>query len=248
MSGTLYAKGKTIESTDGCMFPYDYFTYSHMITVTTHSPLKYALTICLVVLLSACTSVPHKPIGIDNTEHQQQLSQLQNWQIKGRLGFKSPEKKFSASLNWQQNAENYQLTLNSILSIFSLEMHGRENFVHLNMDGKHYEDTDASLLLRRITGWQIPVKHFPSWIKGQTKPDDIVINSPEGWVQQIQPQCVACDGWIINYSNYKLAEDRIINSATKISNKSLWLPHKIVLNNPLNQSKIIIRVNSWLNN
>jgi outer membrane lipoprotein LolB len=111
-------------------------------------------------------------------------------------------------------------------------MSGDENTVTLDVDDKTYQDTDASYLIWRITGWQIPVEQFPMWVKGQHQDQAEVITSQQGWVTQIKPNCNKCDNWLINYDNYKLV-------------KNNWLPHNIVLNNTSNNSQLIIRVNSW---
>ena len=111
-------------------------------------------------------------------------------------------------------------------------MSGDKEQVSLQYDDNTYEDTDPSFLIWRITGWQIPVEHFPMWVKGQHQPDAKVLTSPQGWINQLQPSCVNCGDWLINYDNYK-----------KIN--QIWLPHKIILHNKENNSKLIIRVNSW---
>lgn len=180
------------------------------------------------------------PDNKSSEEHQAQLAALQNWQIKGRLGFKSPQEKFSASLNWRQETQNYELKLSSVLGTSLLEMRGQPGKVELEVDGEHYQDSDAGQLIWRTTGWQIPVAYFPKWIKGQIVSSDQVLTSPQGWVQQIQPQCLACNAWLITYDKYQLLDTH--------AGDEQWLPHKIVLKNSDSQSTIIIRVNKWINN
>jgi len=175
-----------------------------------------------------------------SAEHQAQLTALQNWQIKGRLGFKSPDETFSASLNWRQERENYQLKLSSVLGTSLLDMRGKPGNVELEVDDQHYQDSDPARLIWRITGWHIPVAYFPRWIKGQIVSSDTVLTSAQGWAQQIEPQCLACSAWLITYDNYQLLDTN--------AGDELWLPHKIVLKNSASQSSIIIRVNTWLNN
>jgi outer membrane lipoprotein LolB len=190
--------------------------------------------------LSACVAGPSTPVNINSTEHQKKLASLESWRIEGRLAYKSPKEKKSASLNWRQNVEKYQLNLSTVFGTSLLEMKGEPNFVVLDADDKHYQDTDPTRLIWRTTGWTIPVSHFPEWIKGLAADTDKTLYTPEGWVQQIQSNCFACKDWLINYDQYKLVNGLEIDE--------LWLPHKIVLINTTTNSQIIIRVNKWLNN
>ncbi|MFT4994393.1 MAG: outer membrane lipoprotein LolB [Paraglaciecola sp.] len=205
-----------------------------------HHLVKNTILFCFISLLFACASPTPLPKMKSSTEHQAQLAALQNWQIKGRLGFKGPGEKFSASLNWRQKSENYQLKLSSVLGTSLLEMHGEPGNVALEVDDQLYQDSDPGQLIWQITGWHIPVAHLPQWIKGQLVGNDKALTSPQGWAQQIQPQCLACQAWLIAYDNYQLLDTD--------GGDELWLPHKIVLKNSTTQSTIIIRVNTWINN
>ncbi|MFT5675323.1 MAG: outer membrane lipoprotein LolB [Paraglaciecola sp.] len=202
--------------------------------------IKILATFSILVSLSACVTGPSTPADINSAEHQKKLASVQNWRIEGRLAYKSPDEKRSASLNWRQNVQHYQLNLSTVFGTSLLEMKGEPNHVVLEADDKQYQDTDPTRLIWRTTGWRIPLNHFPHWIKGQTSDTDRTLYSPEGWVQQIQSQCFACKDWLINYDKYKLVNGLEIDA--------LWLPHKIVLVNATTNSQIIIRVNKWLNN
>ena len=206
---------------------------------------KTTAVLALISLLFACVSPPPSPHIKSSEQHQAQLASLQNWKIEGRLGFKSPvEKNFSASLDWRQDTKHYQLKLSSALAslmgVSSLKMRGQPGEVELEMDDKVHQGKDPEQLIRRITGWQIPVTYFPMWIKAQHGSNDQVLINLQGWVEQIQPQCEGCSAWLITYDNYQLLD--------KDPAKQLWLPHKIVLKNSDNQSTIIIRVNTWTKN
>lgn len=158
---------------------------------------------------------------------------MQQWQIEGRMAFKSRDEKFSANLNWQQVSAKYDIKLTSFIGTSIMHMQGEPGAVQLTADGQDYQDSDASLLIASITGWNIPVEQLPAWLKGQVSKQDRVIFSPEGLLQQLKPSCALCDDWAITYSAYKQVKD-------------VWLPHQIQLNN-LNQTdnQIKIRINQW---
>jgi outer membrane lipoprotein LolB len=195
--------------------------------------IKQTLSVVILILfLAGCATPPKPTVILNSAAHQLSLEQQGHWLIKGKLGFKSPEKKQSANFRWQQTQEQYRLNMTSIIGTSLLNMQGDDDGVTLVADDETYQDPDPSHLIWRVTGWQIPVEKLRFWIKGQHQYKDKVITSEQGWVSQLQPICNNCENWIINYDNYKLVD-------------GIWLPHKVVLNNSLNNSQLLIRVNSW---
>jgi outer membrane lipoprotein LolB len=192
----------------------------------------YALTLAFVIFLTNCASRPQPSVIINILSHQLSLEKQKNWLIKGKLGFKSPEKKQSVNFRWQQTPQRYQLNMTSIIGTSLLSMKGDEEGASLSTDDETYQDADPSHLIWRVTGWQIPVEKLRFWIKGQYQKNDQVLISEQGWVSQLNPICHNCENWVINYDNYKLVN-------------KIWLPHKVVLNNSLNNSQLLIRVNKW---
>ncbi|GGZ72546.1 lipoprotein insertase outer membrane protein LolB [Paraglaciecola chathamensis] len=209
------------------------FDITSMVAVSVRSTIHFVLLILTAVLLSACATPPPAPIQVNSQAHQASLQNTQQWTLKGRMAFKSPDDKFSANVNWQQIQDSYHLSLNTMLGINILSMHGDDDSVELDADGEHYQDTDASHLIWRITGWQIPVSQFPFWIKGQAAPKDEAIYAQSGVIDQLIPRCENCNGWLINYKDYQKVDD-------------IWLPHNIKLNNPMLGNQILIRVNQWI--
>jgi outer membrane lipoprotein LolB len=197
---------------------------------------KFLLLLLFIVMLGACsTTRPIKPLpgSINEAQHQLTLAQIQHWQVEGRIAFKSSDEKFSANLNWQQDAAHYDIKLSSFIGTSIMHMQGKPGEVLLQADDHSYQDSDASRLITSVTGWNIPVEQLPAWLKGQVNKHDRVIFSKEGLLQQLRPQCKKCDAWSITYSAYKQVDE-------------IWLPHQIQLNN-LNQANnlIKIRINQW---
>jgi len=196
---------------------------------------RWLIVLLLSLVFVSCSTRPPEQVDLNSQQHQAALANLSDWQIRGKFGFKGPEKKQSASISWEQNLEVYQLSLNSILGTSILSMQGDDKGASLTADDETYTGTNASELIWQITGWNIPVEHLPVWIKGQSLPRDKVILGEQGWITQLQPGCASCKGWVLNFSDY-----------AKI--KHLWLPHKIVLLHKTNQVQITIKVNTWIVN
>jgi outer membrane lipoprotein LolB len=195
---------------------------------------RYCLPLAFIFFLASCATAPKPAVNLNTSAHQLSLEQQKNWLIKGKLGFKNPdEKNRSANFRWQQTPQTYKLNFFvPIIGTSLLNMKGDENGVTLVADDKTYRDSDPSHLIRRVTGWQIPVEKLRFWIKGQHHKNDQVLTSDQGWVSQLKPICNNCQNWLINYDNYKLVD-------------KVWLPHKMILYNSLNNSQLLIRVNEW---
>ena len=90
----------------------------------------HLITICL--FLSACSLQPQPASpAISWQEHRQQVSALQQWQLSGKLGYRSPEKGGSAKLNWTQEEDHYQLLLSGPLGVGSAEIVGNSKTVEM---------------------------------------------------------------------------------------------------------------------
>ena len=233
----LYAKGKTIESNVTFMFLLlkSIFYLKSVIQTVLISRLcrkQTLFVLTFILFMAGCATSPQPIISLNSSAHQLSLKQQDHWLIKGKLGFKGPEKKQSANFRWQQRQQQFQLNMTSIIGTSLLNMKGNEKGVTLVANDETYQDSNPSDLIWRVTGWQIPVEKLRFWIKGQHQKNDKVITSEQGWVRQLQPNCDNCENWLINYDNYKLVVD-------------IWLPHKVVLNNRFNNSQLLIRVNKW---
>ena len=182
----------------------------------------------------ACSSrLPLTNVNLDGQQHQVALASLNNWQIRGKIGFKGPSKKQSASLSWEQHDTQYQLSLNSVLGTSILAMQGNDEEATIKADDQTYTGQNASELIWQITGWTLPVAQLPIWIKGQHLSTDTVKLVEQGWVTELKPRCDECSGWLIQYFDYAAVAQQ-------------WLPHKILLIHQNNQLQITIKVNSWI--
>ena len=194
------------------------------------------LLFLLIAVLGACSTTKSRlPAqgSLNQAQHQLDLAQLQNWQVEGRMAFKSSQEKFSANINWRQDKDQYDIKLTTFIGTSIMHMQGQPGLVKLEADDKSYQDSDASVLIHSITGWNIPVENLAAWLKGQVEMKDRVVFSSEGLLQELLPRCIDCQHWKIEYSAYKQVD-------------SYWLPHQIKLNNLVqSDNQIKIRIKQW---
>jgi len=178
------------------------------------------MIICLLTL-TACSS-RQQP---DNTNWRQQREKLESvthWTISGKLAIITAEKKGSTRIRWQQNGDDYDLNLTSLLGTRVMEMHKTGNQVLIIDDqGREYRGVDAETLVYRLTGWQMPVSQLPVWIKGLPGNTDYEIN-PNGQVTRIKT-----DDWQMQYQTYQPIDG--------------WMmPEKVTFKGPRTELRLVI--------
>ncbi|ABO24780.1 lipoprotein insertase outer membrane protein LolB [Shewanella loihica] len=125
-----------------------------------------------LMTLAGCAS--HKPIDYAPTQVES-ANQAEAWELQGKLAVRTPEDKFSTNLYWFHTQTNDDLTLTTMLGTTVMTLNKTPSQASLQIEDKVYQDSDAEELLRRLTGWSIPVDTLPLWITGQVSAQDEVV-------------------------------------------------------------------------
>ena len=157
------------------------------------------------------------------------LANQKSWHVKGKLAFISPQERQSANLNWQQTPKTNNLVLTSFIGTRILQLKQTTQGAELEFDDKQYWDTNASRLLKRLTGFELPVDDVDSWIKG-TCDDQTLLVDELGRAKQVLWFDNQGRKWQIDYANYS-------------QNSGYWLPTKLTLKNQ--KIKIKIQLYEW---
>lgn len=209
-------------------------------TLTRLSPflLPFLLTSSL---LSGCQQLSRQPLPrVDNATRearQWQLKKLQQWQIKGKLLFKSPQKKNSLSLYWSQHLTQSELRLNTFLGISVLKMISDQHSATLHADGKTVTSAHPQQLLQQTTGITLPLRELSQWIKGVGKiedPQQVLVWDAFNRLKQIRLLDSQFQPWQVDYLGYGHHDS---------DGQSYQLPKKIRLSG--NDIQITITINDW---
>ena len=198
--------------------------------------IKFQLINCVflcAIFLNGCAS--NKAItSIENAprqspaERNQQLSMLNNWQIKGKIGFLQGKKRESASLNWQVKAleKKQLLNLTTYLGINVLQLSSKNGQHNINVDGKSYQSEDLDHLIYSLTGLTLPTEALSFWLKGLAfhPQDKLIYDQITQLPLELESQY---DGhsWKVKYSNYKRFDQYVL--ATKFTIRQADLTIKI---------------------
>jgi outer membrane lipoprotein LolB len=166
-------------------------------------PGRFLTTLLSTLLLTACASRPLEPLpeGLTDqpppgwTQRQQQRSELQHWQLQGKLAVRQESGSGSAIINrWTQHLESYDLSLSSaFLGMGRTRLMGTPGFLELTLpDGETYSSSDPARLISAATGWQLPIDSLVWWIRGLPSPegdfrllfddsDSLTVIRQQGW-------------------------------------------------------------------
>ncbi|WP_305417226.1 lipoprotein insertase outer membrane protein LolB [Photobacterium leiognathi] len=182
-------------------------------------------------LLSGCAQTPQDTQKVDWKTHQTQLKSLTDYQAKGVFGFYSPEQRIQLTFNWKNHNDEYQLILIKMFKTV-LNLNSKPNNVTLvDPDGKTYHGTDATQLVKEITGLQLPLSQMRDWLIGlPTGADTYQLNNND----QVAYLAKDINGqvWEMHYNTY--------NDHTPA------LPTQMILSQ--GELQVRIKISHWLAN
>ncbi|MCL1141377.1 lipoprotein insertase outer membrane protein LolB [Shewanella gaetbuli] len=135
--------------------------------------IKSAIAFTLLLLLSACTSLPTQEYQPTNVTS---VSDASHWELQGKIAVKSSTDKFSTNLYWFHHTKGNELRLTTPLGTNVLTLKDDQGIAELNVDGKNYQDTNPQALLSSVSGITIPFDDIPLWLTGRVSSNDNVIS------------------------------------------------------------------------
>ncbi|MDB9992806.1 lipoprotein insertase outer membrane protein LolB [Porticoccaceae bacterium] len=162
------------------------------------------LLLLAVFTLSACAmqslQPPQTAAPSDWQIHQLRVSQLNDWRLAGKLGFRGPDSGGSASVNWQQQQNNFQLQLSGPFGAGRATLSGNQQIAEMLYQDKLYRQTPQQLA-SQLTGVPLPVGALSWWARGLPSPDQetasSIATSPEGYASSFEQA-----GWQLSFSRY----------------------------------------------
>lgn len=162
-----------------------------------------------IVLLSACSLQP-QPVATSGSwqQHQQQIAQLQDWKLSGKLGFRAPKQGGSAAINWTQEKDNYQLFLSGPFGVGSAKIYGDEKTAEMLYGDTVYRQAPQQLAMQ-LTGLPLPVDALSWWARGLPSPTQPAATSLATGADGL---AVGFDqaGWQLSFSRYRQTDGGLL--------------------------------------
>ncbi len=181
----------------------------------------------LVLLLAGCTGLgPQESIeGPGNKEdwttHKALVSEIDGWQISGKIGIRAPQDSGSGTLFWLQRQDYFDIRLSGPLGRGATRLTGRPDAVALEVAGQgRFEAESPEALVESQLGWQLPVSNLLWWVRGLPAPDSrsrIALDG-NGRLANLQQ-----DGWDIQYLGYSEEAGYELPSRIKLAGRDLQI-------------------------
>lgn len=131
------------------------------------------LALALAALLAACTPAARRPSLPDAAAAAVQsaraaaLAQRPNWQLVGRIAISDGRDGGSGRLQWEQEGQRFEVTLNAPVTRRSWRLRGDPDWARLEgLDGGPFEGPEAGSLLLERLGWEVPLPELGDWVRG----------------------------------------------------------------------------------
>ena len=188
--------------------------------------MKRLILFMLAAGVTACaqfTTVPGgKPANAAWDTRLTDLYRLRQWSIHGHVAVQTGNEGWSATLQWDQDNQNYMLRFIAPLGQGTYQLNGDEEKVTLlTADNKVYQATDAESLLQDNLGWNIPLHGLQYWVRGVPEPgvttDTLVLDDKGRMIELRQ------SGWRISISRYGEFDGKDLPSKLVMQNERFQL-------------------------
>lgn len=193
----------------------------------------------LAVLLAGCAGLASQETveGPGNAQdwktHKAQISEIDGWQINGKIGIRAPRDSGSGTLFWLQRQDYFDIRLSGPLGRGATRLTGRPDAVALEVAGQgRFEAESPEALVESQLGWQLPVSNLLWWIRGLPAPDSRsrVELDGNGRLAHLQQ-----DGWDVQYLDYSDENGFALPSRIKLAGRDLqitlvvkdWQPRRL---------------------
>lgn len=183
----------------------------------------------LTILVTSCSTVaPPAATPVKKTtweERQAKISQFQTWHLNGKIAVQTAQQSGSATIDWIQHDNRYNVALYGPLGTNSLKLYGQPGKVSMETsDGKKMTADSAETLLAKGWGFHLPVSYLRYWVRGLPVPG-MAANPKLDNYQRITS--LNQGGWYVQYQSY-----------TTVGN--LDLPSRITITSPSLRTKMVI--------
>ena len=192
------------------------------------SPCLRTLPWLMTLLLAACAGQPPMDTGQDWDSRRAALEALDEWTLRGKLALRTSDRSESASVIWHQAGNQAELHLSGPLGAGATRVSSDGRQLVVTQDGRaDAYDISTPDAVAASTGWNLPVKALPYWVRGLPAPDPApsATTVDAGLMQRLEQA-----GWQVQYQRYQNVAGRL-------------LPAKIAIESGDTRARLVIR--SW---
>ena len=160
---------------------------------------QFLLLFC--VLLAACSATTTKEPGLTGLDRQQFLESIHVWSFTGRVALSDGKDGGSGSLEWRQDESALNIEFRGALGRGAWMLESTGDHAKLQTGkGDTFQSHDATYLVSRHVGWQVPMDALPYWVRGLAVPGSQaqIVSGEDGL-----PQSLSQLDWQISYGRWE---------------------------------------------
>lgn len=170
------------------------------------------------LLLTGCAALPTRNVTVEpvQAEAAQRLraetlgleaGECLNpgWAMAGRVALSNGKQGGSGQIEWTQGAGELRLMLTAPVTRqgWVLQVNAHTADLQTLADGAHQQDADAALLLRRVTGWDVPVAALGCWLRAVSAETQRFGTAQLQFNVDMLPTQLQQAGWTVRYDDWR---------------------------------------------
>ena len=195
----------------------------------TRLSLRHLPVICAYLIVSlisvSCTTIQQQPVDEEPLkkvsdipdgwpEQQSQRLEIENWEIRGRIGVQTKTEGGSMDIIWKQAQQSYSIRLIAPLGAGSYHVQGDQVFAEIrHPDGRKEIIDDVDKVFASTLNVELPTSAIKDWVRGL--PAASLTQEKISWNDHGLPDKLIQSGWNVHL--------------TKYTGEDLLLPHAIYL-------------------
>jgi outer membrane lipoprotein LolB len=197
-------------------------TKFQLVSDSTIGPIKW---MCLILLLTACSTAPvHKEVGYSRSAIQS-LNVLEPWSLQGRLSVADENDSWQAEIFWEHLPGMDQIKLSGPVGQGAVVIHLTKNFVTVSRGDGVVESSDQpEEFINQQVGLAVPIRSLRYWVIGLPMPGPSFDEVIGGFKQS---------GWLVDYQQMQMVNGKP-------------MPRKITVKN--DQVKLKLFIDQWIFN
>jgi len=128
------------------------------------------------------------------------LRPVARWSFKGRLAVARGQDGGTLNLQWRQVEGAFDLRLSAPVTGRQWRLQGDAEGATLEgLEGGARHGPDAEALLLEVTGWRLPIRQMPDWVRGLRGPGPVARLAVDG---AGRPTGFRQDAWVLSYRDW----------------------------------------------
>ena len=165
--------------------------------------LRLFAVVLFTALLSACAGIPPQPVSHPQQvwrAHVVRMQAITRFMVSAEGGVRAGTHGGTLLLHWRVHPHAYQMTGYGPFGRLIFRLRVNATGARLRTARGRFRGRDAAVLLRRLTGWHLPVAGLRYWILGIPAPGPVTAQGLDrrGLLARLRQE-----GWVVRYRRYR---------------------------------------------